>query len=602
MKNIPRLMLVLFVAVLILFMSTSCFLEKFFDPDPVLEAPKFEGFYVEGRSYGWHIDIWWSTVDGADAYEVYRACPDLNLIFENVNDWNTDDRWSDYGELLPGDELKLGVTYQYKVRGHFDDGGYGPFSEILSVPLPAFLPPENLSVTLLTDGNSVMVDWDPVEDAENYEVHRSEESSYGYSKIAETTETLFSDDSIAPSTTYFYKVFASNSEYGDTDFCEAVWIDTGEPPITASWIDLGSPGFASAEGDVELASVGGNLYALFADADDTDNRIKVMSHDGSDGGSWTDTGGYLSLSTVVWDRVYALADGDTLYAAYADTDDTVTAGGSPRIFVKQYLGSAWSAVGAGSDDGVSTYDILLDTEIGVFGAMPALAAAGTDLFMVYQTSSFALVDSLSYPGSGDYWSEEDSDYWNTGMISAGEIGLDVDSAGRPVAALESGSLNLYRYETGSWGSFGSEFDDGGGSDQMYILGFLLDSTDVPYFAFETLSAEGSKIDVSRWTGTAWENLNQTAELIAPKTLMDLDIVENPDGSGIYSAVVYQDTDNLYKIELWKFDDAGWLQIGPTIDWATGITAVDAVFDSLSRPVLVFTEGSTSDAHAKALRE
>ena len=592
------------VSILALVISSSCFILDLFDPEPEWETPVITSTKVSRNIAGyWIVEIWWNWLDGSDAYELWRS--EDGGSFQEIGGWTSDTYFVDYGYFLSPEGIKPGSTYSYKVGGHFEEGGFGPLSEVVSETVPAFIAPQNLIASWSGDGQSVLLNWDPVDPADGYRVYRSQSIDGSYSEIGTISESIYQDNSADPDTTYFYKVLAYSYTYFDTDYSEVVPLNPYVPSVTASWHDLGSPGFGSAEGEIDLAAAAGNLYALFADAADTETRIRVMVHDESDLGNWSAAGVYLSLSSADGDEVRSLVSGGVLYAAYADTDASIGSGGSPRISVKQYNGSAWSAVGAG--DGVTTFDI---GEAGAFGAEAAITSDGSGLFLVYQTDSILLVDSLSYPGSGDYWIEANSNYWTDNTLSAFEIDLFTESGGQHVAALQTGGgtsnpvVNMYRYSGTAWAVHGTGFSIGVDNGFMNINGFITDSSNAPYLAAEKLGSTGEQeeSDVNRWNGSAWQNLNLSLELTDMKRIMDVAIVSNAAGTGILAAAAYQNNSDAYKVELWEYSGGIWEQIGTAVDSATGAFSVDVALDSASRPVLIFTEGLNADLRAVVFRE
>ncbi|MBT3276171.1 MAG: fibronectin type III domain-containing protein [Spirochaetales bacterium] len=603
-----KLLSVLAFALALMVLFPSCFLEDLFDVYSEGEAPNIHDTKIS-RDFNqvWAIELWWDSLEGRDAYELERS--EDGYAFIEIAGWTSNAYFADHGDDLSPQGLKPGSTYEYRARGHFEewvkvDGGFGPWGGLVAVTIPNFVPPENLVVTLSTDGNSVFLNWSNVDAADDYEIYHSDDLLTGYSEIGSVTDSEFLDTSsdFSPGTTHYYKVQALNDFYGDTDFSETVSIST-TPVVTAAWHDLGSVGFAAAEGEIELASMGGNLYALFADAADLDKRIKAMKHDENDTGSWSNAGTYLSLAAAGSDEVSALVSGSTLYAAYADTDVSVTSGGSPAVFVKQYSGTAWSSVGAA--DGLTTYDA---GEFGVWGTDPVLTNGTSGPFAAYVTDSFGIINTLSYTGSGLYWDEENTDYWTTNTLSAAELGLATDITGRHIAALQSGgglsnpTTNMYRFESGFWTPYGSEFIIGSADGFLYTHGFLCDDLNNLYLAAEKLSSGSQEAcDVFISSGGAWSSLDLSAQITTPATYLDLAIVENADSSGIFAAASLQDSGS-YWVELWEYSGAAWQQIGDAVSSTVGALSVDVAIDSSSRPILILAEGAGGSLRALVFRE
>ena len=120
-----------------------------------------------------------------ETYQVFRAVPDTGVSSRDVGYWGTDTYYRDRGWDLVNSpfngKMIPGQTYVYKVRAHFDKHGEGPFSEPVSVRVPAFLPPKNLTAVWSGDPSStVILSWDEVEDAESYEIYGSTQLECGF--------------------------------------------------------------------------------------------------------------------------------------------------------------------------------------------------------------------------------------------------------------------------------------------------------------------------------------------------------------------------------------------------------------------------------------
>jgi hypothetical protein len=201
--NIVFILIILFAAVLF----SGCHL---FNEDE-LDAPTIHSHSIGEHTDFPNITLWWSWVDGHEIYEVVRSAPDDGQPqFTDVGKWDSDDWYRDTGWNAPSGKLIPGHTYIYKARAHANGPSFGPYSAEYSVYIPAFLPPENFTAVLSTGGDSVILEWDFVEDRESYEIYRSIYSDpYNPNSIGTTTQTLYTDnDDLDPGVTYYYWVAA----------------------------------------------------------------------------------------------------------------------------------------------------------------------------------------------------------------------------------------------------------------------------------------------------------------------------------------------------------------------------------------------------------
>ncbi|MFP4484847.1 MAG: hypothetical protein ACLFO1_08340, partial [Spirochaetaceae bacterium] len=362
---------------------------------------------------------------------------------------------------------------------------------------------------------------------------------------------------------------------------------------SGSWVTLGTDGFASASDELAAATVGSTLYVGFSDKSDSDNRIKVMQHDGSDGGSWSAVGDHLSLSAAYWNELTLTEiDGD-LYAGYADTDDSVTSGGSSKIFVKKLDGSSWSTIGDSS-----------------FGHRPRLAGNGTDLlYMVYPGSSSGLLGSRKYAGSGTNWNNYDTEYWSDEVISSIRIALDLDGSDNPVVAVRRDQTDLHFYRNaGGWGTHLTTFTPSTGEYELELYGLRYDDGGTPYVAYSNYHESGQQAScgLAKWDGSAWEELDLPTQInISQGSVHDLSMIPAASGNGVLVAAGYQDDADL-RVELWHYDGSAWQQIGPDI--AAGPSTnypsltVAVQYDDSDNPVVVFADDQSGDIRARGFRE
>ena len=142
--------------------------------------------------------ISWEAVEGATAYEVYRASS------KNGN----------YSALMTVDQTQTtdstavaGKTYYYKVRAVCSvPEAAAPFSEVKSRTCD--LPQTKVSVSNKASTGKIVISWEAVEGATKYEVYRATSKNGEYSRITTTSKTQVTNTSTKAGKTYYYKVRA----------------------------------------------------------------------------------------------------------------------------------------------------------------------------------------------------------------------------------------------------------------------------------------------------------------------------------------------------------------------------------------------------------
>jgi hypothetical protein len=295
-------------------------------------------------------------------------------------------------------------------------------------------------------------------------------------------------------------------------------------------------------------------------------------------------GDYISIGRPSGNR--ALAVDGTVYVAYGDLDD------NDQLYVMSSTGGGWSSVGMAN--GIAIYDDETTATLHQFGTYPSIVPYGSGLLMVYISGSGSVAGSLSYPGSDDHWEEADSGYWTSGdWITGSDTALVLDTAGAPVAALQSGvGVKLYRNSAGTWSPHLGTFDPDDGSNNLYLRGFQIDNTNTPYLAYETLTYGSPPLfhsDIARWSGSSWSSTGFHAAIGTPEHIMDVAILEHPGGTGIL-AVAACSSGTEYWIGLWAYDGATWQRSGPLLEGLDGVGNIALGLDADGRPVLVYATG------------
>ncbi len=597
--------------------------------------PKPQNVTAQQHYSGEHIVIEWDEVPGATRYRVYRlassatANPADIASYTQVHETETGDAagWDDHRD----DSHDVGRLYYYRVgavtehgESFSDDRGEGFFGSELAKPDR----PPNGSASDGTYSNAIVVTWDAVPAAALYRVYSLGGDSALYIEATEDfavsdwitdTEFVHMPEAIYNRDVASYKIQArhawggvsmlSDGFVGSVDPDAPAYTtgddgdDDGDTGGSGSWVALGTDDFASTSDELAMATVGSTLYVGFADGSDADNRIRVMQHGGSEGGSWSDAGGYLSLSAAYWNELTLTEIGGALYAAYADTDDSVTSGGSSAVSVKKFDGSSWSTIGDAS-----------------LGYPPMLAGSGTDLYMVYPGSSSGLLESRKYEGSGTTWSDYDDAYWSSdfdNLVSSFTIALDLDVSDNPVVAVGAGhapdssysQFEFYRND-GGWAPHISSFTPTIGEYALELYGLRYDGGGTPYVAYSNHHESGyqASCGLAKWNGSAWQELDLLAQIgISEGSVHDLAMIPSASGGGVLVAAAYRDGIDLW-VELWHYTGSAWQQIGPDISAGTRdpdsypSLTVAVQYDGNGNPVVVFADDESGSIRARGFRE
>jgi fibronectin type 3 domain-containing protein len=192
--------------------------------NPEVAHPAAQPAELAGElSGGPAVSLQWKPAEEANAYLIYRSAstdPYLRVIGSSIIPAYQDT------------DVTLGVTYQYKVSA-LSAGGESPLSEAIEVLAfdPAEPPsptPGGLKVTEAKSISATLI-WTPVEEAVSYGIYRTDAPDGVYKKIGSITATTYTDQTVSPSTTYFYRVTAT-SPGGESAPSGSVSVTT-KPPV-----------------------------------------------------------------------------------------------------------------------------------------------------------------------------------------------------------------------------------------------------------------------------------------------------------------------------------------------------------------------------------
>lgn len=163
-------------------------------------------------------------------------------------------RWGDYSGAAP-DPLNPGVVFgASQVTGPSILGLAQWQTQIFAIttagtPPAAPLPPAGLSAAAI-DATRISLAWSASTGATSYKVQRSPDGSTGWTQVGTSSAAAFTDSGLSPTTTYFYRVAASNS-VGDSG-----------PSNVASAKTAAALSYSQSPQGSWLSSYGADGYAL----------------------------------------------------------------------------------------------------------------------------------------------------------------------------------------------------------------------------------------------------------------------------------------------------------------------------------------------------
>ena len=162
-----------------------------------LVSPTAKPSYVgaSGKPY-----IYWSAVDGANRYEVYRSGSKdgtYSFLDSTANLNYTDSK------------ANVGTTYYYKVKALAADGTDSSLSAAVAITCRCARPVVKTDYWAST--GKPYIKWDAVDGAGKYYIYRSGTRNGTYTLLGTTTATNYTDSKANAGYTYYYKVQAISS-------------------------------------------------------------------------------------------------------------------------------------------------------------------------------------------------------------------------------------------------------------------------------------------------------------------------------------------------------------------------------------------------------
>lgn len=168
--------------------------------------------------------IVWDKVNNADTYNIKRSTSPngpYTTIAQNI----LETEYEDTG-------MTNGIAYYYVVTAVNDGGESANSAEVAITPNPQ-LPQAPMNLTVTPRDNAIELTWQPIYNADNYQVMRSETEGGPYVSVLEsTTNTTFTDTNVVFGKTYYYVVQAKNTTGTSNNSAEAQGVPGQVLPTT----------------------------------------------------------------------------------------------------------------------------------------------------------------------------------------------------------------------------------------------------------------------------------------------------------------------------------------------------------------------------------
>lgn len=175
-----------------------------------LEAPVFQTM-SENVSAGDNIVVAWSTVTGADSYDLQRSVDGAE--FTSISTGTTNTLYTDTAD-------SSWTTVQYRVRS-VKDGGYSDWTESVLIAVQqietTLTAPESITVPELNSGASASVTWSGAQNAAGYILERSVDNS-SFTEIYRGSETVYADTILSSWNTVQYRVCAYDGDGNTSEY------------------------------------------------------------------------------------------------------------------------------------------------------------------------------------------------------------------------------------------------------------------------------------------------------------------------------------------------------------------------------------------------
>ncbi len=167
-----------------------------------------------------HVELSWNTVEGAQAYKIYRDSVETPIM---INYGNSSIKFTDTS-------VKAETQYTYYISAYNED--YGE-SDLVSItvttpapPVPAT--PTGLKAIYNSNFEGIEIEWESSGDIDGYEIEKKYEDSYCFIRVDKET-TYYLDINVLGNHTYLYRIRSFNS-FGTSGWSDYVSVFTPNLP------------------------------------------------------------------------------------------------------------------------------------------------------------------------------------------------------------------------------------------------------------------------------------------------------------------------------------------------------------------------------------
>jgi hypothetical protein len=346
------------------------------------------------------------------------------------------------------------------------------------------------------------------------------------------------------------------------------WVNVGTTPLDVTLENGGGyPALALVNGSVNVAWLENFGSPL--------TRVYVKSYIKN---GWLDMGGALDVQASQSATNSSITrKGNNPVVAWEEFD-----GSSKNIYVKEWNGSVWNAVGG-----------PLDRVLANNAQTPSIAMQSTNRPMVaFQEANNVYVRKWNNSAWINVGGVLDTVLSNVAATPS----LALDSSNLPVVAYAENGDIFVKKATGTvlssvWSSpFGTTPLDTDSSNQAIRPSLVLKSDNNPIIAWSETVGANSNVYAKEWNGTSWGALGGAIDNTVANNAKDIVLALRSDNRPV---VAWEESGNIY-VKEWT--GSAWTSLGGVVDKVTANEALRPALDirSDNNPVVTWQEGSSSN--------
>ena len=255
-----------------------------------LQAPEIS---LSSNSSTGKIHVSWTSVNGAEKYEVWRSVGDKDH-YQRF--------YTTSGTRVTNSSAEPGIAYYYKVRA-LADGDKGPFSSGKYRTCDCARP--DLSVTNRAGDGLPSLSWKSVEGAKGYDVYRAQQGG-DFAKIASVTTPGYTDTGAEKGVTYVYKIRAlcAKTSAGNSAYSYERTVRSGDLPIEAPTAKISSKSSTGKPYLTWSEVAGAEKYEVWRAVGKSGTYSRLFTTDGT-----RMTNGSAEVGVTYYYKVRAIVDG-----------------------------------------------------------------------------------------------------------------------------------------------------------------------------------------------------------------------------------------------------------------------------------------------------